>query len=186
MKLVKRITITLLISFILLFIFKGCLYRKLVTYKSIGNRESYDATNKELISYIESHTNNTDTLSINEIIQLSLKITSKHLNFTSNTNENNPNNLIESKTAHCVGYASFFATTCNFLFKKFNYSQKWKAETKIGQLYIFNNNVHKYINTPFFKDHDFVIIKNNITNEIIATDPTLHDYLLIDIVTFKK
>ena len=111
MKFIKRIFIIILILTTVGLLFRGWFYRHLVTYKSVGLRTRYSAKDKNLTNYIDANTNEQTDPDIEQIVKLGLSITSKQLTFTTNKNEIDPNKLITSKTAHCVGYASFFATT---------------------------------------------------------------------------
>lgn len=186
MKFINRIILIILILTIVGLSFRGYIYRQLVTYKSIGDRQNYSVVDDKLVDYIEKKIGNKKNLDITEIIKIGLSTTSQQLNYTASKNDNNPNKLINSKTAHCVGYASFYAATCNYLLKKNNLSSIWTAQPQIGQLYLLGTNIHKYFNSSFFKDHDFVIIENNTTGEVFAVDPTINDYLYIDYITYKK
>lgn len=165
--------------------FRGCIYRHLVTYKPIQPRQNYQATDKMFIDYIENNLDNKTNLDIKEIIKIGLSKTSNQLTFSSSKNDKDPNKLIYSNTAHCVGYASFFATTCNHLIQQNNLSNSWIAEPQIGKMFLLGINVHKFFNSSFFKDHDFVIIKNLKTGKVYAVDPTVNDYLYIDYITFN-
>jgi hypothetical protein len=167
-------------------VFRGALYRYLVRYQSVGVRMNYVATDDKLIDYIETSANEQTDLDIAQIIQLGLSITSKQLHFAATQNDIDPNHLVNSKAAHCVGYAAFFATTCNYLLKKYNLGDHWEAKPHIGQLYFLGANVHQYSNAPFFKDHDFVTIRNKTTGEIRAVDPTINDYLGIDFINYAQ
>ena len=186
MNFLKRSILTILFIATVGLLFRGWLYRILVTYKSVGNRTNYSATENKLIDFINTSAEKQADPGIRKIVKLSLSLTSKKLNFTADKNDKDPNKLISSKTAHCVGYASFFATICNFLLEKYNLADSWTASPQIGQLYLLGTNIHKCFNSTFFKDHDFVTIENKITGEIIAVDPTVHDYLYIDIITYTK
>ncbi len=186
MKIIKRILLLLFIFITVGLIFRGCLFRQLVTYKSVGVRTNYSATDEKLIDYININTDKLAESDIEQIIKLGLSITSKKLNFTAEKNNIDPNKLISSKTAHCVGYASFFATTCNYLLVKYNLADTWTAKPQVGQLYFLGTNIHNCFNSSFFKDHDFVTIENKKTGLIFAVDPTVNDYLFIDFVTFNK
>jgi galactose mutarotase-like enzyme len=117
---------------------------------------------------------------------MSLDITSSRLNFTVDKNDVDPNNLVSFRTAHCVGYANFFTTTCNYLLQKNDLADTWEVKTEIGQLYLFGVNVHSYLNSPFLKDHDFVSIENQETGEVLAVDPSVHDYLGISLISYQK
>ena len=167
-------------------LFRGWFYRLLVTYRSVGQRANYIAKEKKLIDYIDTKNEGKKDIDIDGIIKLALAATAQQLNYTASNNNNDPNNLIDSKTAHCVGYASFFATSCNYLLKKHNLSGNWVATPQIGQLYFLGINVHKYFDSAFFKDHDFVILVNKTTGELLAVDPSVNDYLDIGYVTYRQ
>lgn len=94
-------------------------------------------------------------------------------------------NLLLPRQANCVGYTTFFATTCNYLLEKNNLSDIWIAKPQVGQLYLLGVNIHNYFNSAFFKDHDFVTIENKKTGEIYAVDPTISDYLRIKEVFYN-
>ncbi len=186
MKFIKRTILTILILITVGLLFRGYIYRQIVAYKSIGQRQNYSAIDDKLINYIEMNVGDKKDLDLKDIIKIGLSTTSKQLNFRASKNDNDPNKLINSKTAHCVGYASFYATTCNHLLKKNNLANIWIAKPQIGQIFLFGKNIHKYFNSSFFKDHDFVTIENKITGEVFAVDPTLNDYLYIDYITYEK
>lgn len=186
MKFIKRTFLTILILTTVGLLFRGWFYRHSVTYKSVGLRTNYLATDEKLTGYIDASIDKQTDLDIKQIIKLGLSITSRQLNFTSDKNDIDPNKLINSKTAHCVGYATFFATTCNYLLDKYNLADTWTAKPQVGQLYFLGTNIHKYFNSSFFQDHDFVTIENKTTGEIFAVDPTVNDYLYIDFITYSK
>ena len=186
MKFIKRTLIIILILTTVGLIFRSWFYRHLVTYKSVGLRKTYSVTDKILNDYIEANTDKQTDTDIKQIIKLGLSITSRQLNFTTDKKDIKPNKLITSKTAHCVGYAIFFATTCNYLLDKYNLANTWTAKPQVGQLYFLETNIHKYFNSTFFKDHDFVTIENKKTGEIVAVDPTVNDYLHIDFINYTK
>ena len=184
-KIFKYIFLTIIILIISAYISRGWVYRQFVTYKTVGERITYLATDKKLVDCIEKDVRNKKDLNNIEIIKLSLSITSKQLKFTTSKCDYNPNKLINSKKTNCMGYAAFYVTTCNYLLKKFNLADSWIAKQQIGQLYLLGNNVHKYTNNQFFKDHDFATIENKSTGEIIAVDPTINDYLNINLINYK-
>ncbi len=176
----------MLVLIILGILFRGWIYRHLITYKSIGYRQNYLVKSDKLKIFIETNVKIKADLDAKEIVKHGLTATSQQLSFTTTKSEIDPNKLIVSKKAHCVGYSSFFATTCNYLLKKYNLADNWTSKSHIGQLYFLGINIHKYFDFPFFKDHDFVTIENKSTGEIVAVDPTLSDYFYIDFVTFSK
>ncbi|MFM2394245.1 MAG: hypothetical protein RLZZ546_2227 [Bacteroidota bacterium] len=186
MKKVKKIILFLFLLFCISLLFRGWIYRNLITYKSLGLKKNYDVVDENLVFYIDDHCNKLSNLDIKKIIKLSHLLTCKKLHFTAYKNETDPNQLFYTNSAHCVGYATFFSATCNYLLDKYDLSTKWSAQPHGGQLHFLGRNIHKYINTPFLKDHDFVIIENKETKDIIAVDPTLRDHLYIDFISYSK
>jgi len=181
-----QLLLLLLLLGITIVLFRTYLFCTFITYKSIGQHASYVATDKALINCIEKEIVNGKKMTIPQIIALSLELTAKELTFTGGKNHNDPNTLIHTKNAHCVGYAAFLATTCNYLLKKSQIANEWIAKPHIGQLYFLGVNIHPYFNTPFFKDHDFVIVENLKTKERVAIDATVFDYGKIDKVSLLK
>lgn len=186
MKSLKRAFLAIIILTTVGFLFRGWVYRQIVTYKSVGQRSAYEATNDNLIKYIEVNAGGKKDMDIENVINAGLSATSGQLHFSASQKSKDPNQLINSKAAHCVGYASFFATTCNYLLKKYKLSDQWVAKPQIGQLYLLGANIHTYFDSSFLRDHDFVTIENKTTGEILAVDPTVNDYLRIGFVTFVR
>lgn len=185
-KFLKRTVITIFLLGVVGFLLRGWVYRNVVTYKSLGLRTNYVATHEALVGYIHANTSHLEEPSVGEIIDLGLTITAKQLYFTAGKNDIDPNQLISSKAAHCVGYSTFFAASCNHLLQENGLSDRWVAQPHIGQLYFLGTNVHRYLNSAFFKDHDFVTIENKTTGEMFAVDPTVYDYFKIGFVSYKK
>lgn len=185
MRLIKRSLVFLLLLSLSLVLFRGWIYRSLVTYESVGERKGYSVSDERLVALIEAGAKELEAPEVREVIELGLTITGKQLHFTAEKNHNDPNLLLNSRSAHCVGYAHFFASTCNYLLSRYGLSKDWTARPQLGQLYLMGSNVHQYLSSPFFKDHDFVVIENRRTGEIFAVDPTLSDYLMIDHISFR-
>lgn len=170
---------------LLLVLLRGCIFRQAVAYRTVGHRASYAATDNQLLQYLDGYTGLSESSSVDDIIDAALSLTTGKLRFTAANNDVDPNKLIHAETAHCVGYAAFFTTACNFYFRKYHLDETWVATPQIGQLYLFGENVHPYFSTPFFKDHDFAIIRNKRTGEQIAVDPNVYDYLIIREITLR-
>lgn len=186
MRFIKRIVLALIVLTIVVFVFRQALYSCLITYKSVGQRATYSVTDNALINYIEANTDNENNLDVKDVIKVALAKTSALLCFSTENNNNDPNRLFELKQAHCVGYASFFTTTCNYLLAKNNLNNNWAAKPQIGKLLLFEVDIHQYFNSPFFKDHDFVIVENKETGEVFAVDPVVNDYLFIEFIRIEE
>jgi hypothetical protein len=138
-----------------------------------------------LLRYIEDNCIVKDSTDIKAIIKAGLSATSKLLDFSFVESTSDPNKLIESPKANCIGYAALFSTICDYQLERYHPGQ-WTVSHEIGQLYLLGTNIHGYFKSPFFKDHDFVVIKNATTNEVFAVDPSLNDYLHINFITLKN
>ncbi len=168
-------------------LFRGPLYRLAVTYRSIGERADYTATNNALIRYMDDSVARKDSPDVREIIKSSLATTSELLTFSSSDSYRDPNRLVETRRANCIGYAAMFSTICNGRLKQHGLDDRWVATHRIGHLYLFGLiNVHRWFDSPFFKDHDFVLVENPATGEHYAVDPSVHDYLRIGFIKAQK
>ena len=184
MKKIKQILFIIILLLVVAIVFRGWFYQNIVSYQSIGERTLYMAVDERLIQYIEE--NNKSNPDVESIIKNSLRITSKKLTFSTEKTEHNPNKLIYSEKANCIGYSHFYSVVCNHLLNKNNLADTWVAKPQIGQLYFFGTNIHKYFKLSFFKDHDFVTIENKKTGKIFAVDPTINDYFWIDFVKYSN
>jgi len=186
MKFLKRATLTLLLLALVLFLGRGWVYRQLVWYEAAGPRPIYRATNKVLIRTIEARLSEHPAAEVKDVVQLAQDITARQLMYRATRTANDPNQLVASRRAHCVGYAAFCATTCNYLFVRRHQDKVWQARPQLGRLYFLGENVNRYFSSPFFRDHDFVLIENRQTGERLAVDPTISDYLGIDEVALRE
>lgn len=179
MKFIKRLGMGIAILLFAILLFRGWLFRQLVHYKTIGQRTEYLVTDADLEHLIDQAVEKHKPKDAKAAIRLSLRLTAQELHFVVARNDNDPNLLIHSKKAHCVGYAAFFASVCNAVLARSGLADDWAAKPQIGALYLLGVNIHRYFKTPFFKDHDFDRIVNRQTGEEILVDPTVYDYFRI-------
>ena len=114
------------------------------------------------------------------------KLTKEELKFTKNRVSNNPNKLIDTNQANCVGYSAMFNSIANYLINKNKYENEIEVEHKIGQLELFGINLHQFFESPFFRDHDYNEITDKNTGKKILVDPVVSDYLRIKRVAQKN
>ncbi len=153
-------------------LFAGFYFRQFVSYKSLHERNCFPFVNNEITSIDK-------TTDAEEIIEDALTITANELNFTFSKCHHDPNKLLQAHKANCIGYAIFFSATCNQLFEK-NGLSEWHATPMVGTISFIGINIHQYISSPFFKDHDFVKIENTKTGECFFVDPSLYEYTGIE------
>ena len=177
----KIVTITLLI----LILCRGFIFRSTTYYTDIGDRKAIKITHPELIKIIDKASENKN-INIHTITEIADNITTKNLQFTSGKASNNPNKLINTKQANCVGYAAMFNAISNHLIEQNGLQNEIKANHKIGKLDFLGVDLHQFFDSPFFRDHDFNELSNNITKEKIIIDSSVSDYLWIDRVNKRK
>jgi hypothetical protein len=158
------------------------LFNAFFKYDIIKERSVSEITNQKLKKHLEE---NRSRNSIESIINDSLKETASDLNFTFNRCDNETNKLVESKKANCIGYSSFLASLIKYKLRQTGLNNQWKVHHKVGEIYFLNGNINQYFTSKFFKDHDFVIVENIETHEVIAVDATVYDYLKIDRIRLK-
>ncbi len=164
---------------LLLLLFRGFVYRKLINYREIGKRDNIELNNNILTKIIDKKIEQRE-LNIDEIIKKSNEITSKELSFTFNKVSSNPNKILMIKKANCIGYSSLFNSIGNYIIQKQDLTEKYEFIHLIGKLDFLGYDIHKLFNSPFFRNHDYNEILNKKSNERKFIDPSLSDYLRIE------
>lgn len=126
------------------------------------------------------------TLDFYSIVDISNKLTMELLSFTFKKTTQNPNELIVTRKANCVGYSALFNTITNYLIQKNGLSETIISTHLVGKLKVGGIDLHQFVDSPFFANHDYSQIENRITGEIIWIDPSIGDYLKIERVQSEK
>lgn len=177
----KSIGIILLV----LFLFRGALFRFFINYTEIGTRTEIPITHPRFIAKIENMSAD-QTINFHTVIQIAANITTENLYFVGETASKNPNKLFDIHQANCVGYAAFFNATAQYLIKKHQLSDQIESKHLVGRLDFLGMDLHQFFKNPFFKDHDFNEIKNLETGESVFIDASVRDYLGIKSVQSIK
>jgi hypothetical protein len=181
----KRLCIVVLVLAVFVFLFSGMLYRSAFSYDAVNSRDTCVSYGNEIKDYVDSKVNYESINTIDEIIDESLSITSEKLNFIFDKASNSPDIIMDTEATNCIGYSCFYTIVCNYLLNKNKLSGSWVAKPYVATIHFFNINIHNYFESPFFKDHDIVIIENVKENKRIAVDPSLNDYFWINKITIK-
>ncbi len=163
-----------------LILLRGLIYRLSMNYVKLAERNEIELVDSKFREIIESNRKGENELSIEQIIRISTRLTNRTLKFSMSKVSNDPNVLINTRVANCVGYASFFSTVANKLVKDEGLTGKYKIRHWKGGLELYGVDVHQYFASSFFKDHDFIEVENLETGEKIHIDPSVSDYLKID------
>ncbi len=177
----KRLKI-LLPVILVLFLLRGSIFRLLITYHPIEEQPSYPISDENLAELVE---NKPISSNAESIVKQTLRLTAGQLRFTSGKNFTDPNQLFYSKSAHCVGYAAFFNTTCQASLHKAKLENRFRVKHLRGKLTLLGFDLHQLTNSPFFHDHDFNVVEDLQTGEKIYVDASTFDVLGIGIVSGK-
>jgi hypothetical protein len=110
----KRTGVGLAALFLLLLIFRGALYRAAVNYQSLGERPIIQLNEAALLRTIDHATGEGD-LDLAQIVAIARKLTNQHLQFRAKATTSDPNQVVLSGKAHCVGYSALFASVADHM-----------------------------------------------------------------------
>lgn len=165
-------------------LFKGWVYRLVVTYREIGQRQAIMLQDSGVLASIQKQQNHR-TLSVEGIAEISRLETNARLRFTTGKASSDPNMAAHAGKANCVGYSALFSSIANQLSHGQHSSHSLRARHLVGRLYFLGVDMHQFFSSPFFRDHDFVEIEDTATGEKIFVDPVVSDYLGINTVAKK-
>lgn len=168
-----------IVAFCLIVLFRGLIFRYFINYEAISTRPVQLLTDRLFKEQLDRAYEG-DTLDIKTLIRLSNEATSSLLSFTAGKASNDPNELISLKRANCVGYAAVFASVATYYLSLGGLQHEFEVSHQLGKLNFLGFDLHQFSDNPFFKDHDFNIILNKKTGEVLAIDASVYDYLGVD------
>jgi hypothetical protein len=174
MKFLLRILKIAFLFLLVVFLLRGWLFRQTVRYQPTEERQEFALTDPVFQQKLENLPAET---SIEKIIRQALDLTAGRLHFRTKRTENDPNLSFHNRRAHCVGYAAFFATTCNKLLQQAGLENRYHARHLRGEMFLLGINLHLFSNDLFFKDHDFNVVEDKLTGEQFFIDASVRDYL---------
>lgn len=184
-KLSLRIGFISLLGLLMAFMLRGYIYRQLFVYEVVAKRKAQTEVGKSLKDYLDRETSTFKPQNIHAVVEKSLKITAHTLTFRAKQYSADPNELLVRGEAHCVGYTAFFSTSCNYLLQKYQLDSTWKAHHRVSKISFCGTDIHHFLSSPFFKDHDIALIENFKTGESLYVDPSLKDYIYINYICVK-
>lgn len=158
----------------------------LLSYSIIKTRKSNKLKNDSLKIIIDSWLEQNKDADINELIDFNLEQTKNILSFTFDKCSSDPATIIKTGKANCIGYSALFNSLMNYTLSKRELNNKYECYHYVGKIYYAGENINSLFNDPFFKDHDFNMIKDIKNKKQIAVDPSLYEYLGIKRVIVKK
>lgn len=159
---------------------RGWMYRHLILYHSLRSVSVYKITDPELQKELDVQGKEMQDPDIHEIAQQALCVTAQTLQYSFEQHASDPNVIFHSHEAHCIGYAAFFSAVCTALIRQKGLSDEWDVRHCRGKLYLKGVSLHTLFTNSFFRDHDYVILKNRNTGEQFSVDPVLFEFTWID------
>jgi hypothetical protein len=162
------------------------IFEKNLSYSIIGNRSEISLKNDSLKKVIDNWLKNSGSSNIDSLIDFSLELTKQALTFSFGKCPSDPELLTQTRLANCVGYASFFNSILNYALEQKGLSNQYHSEHLVGKIYYKGENVNALFKDPFFKDHDFNVIRNSVGGTVIAVDPSLYEYLGVRRISLQE
>jgi len=167
----------------LLFILRGVLFRYLINYNVVSSRAAIEISNQRLIDKINAKSID-KTIDLETLTCIANAITCEMLSFTNGKASANPNQLLQTQRANCVGYAAMLNSIANYLIQK--HQLPFASKHQVAKLDLLGLDLHQFFNSSFFKDHDFNEIIDLDTGAKVSIDASVSDYLWIDRVSVNE
>lgn len=156
---------------------KGVLFRALVSYEIIHQRNTVTITDKVFIEKIENETRGIEDFTLAQIAAIGSKLTTDHLSFTFENQSQDLSKVLKSRKANCVGYARLFNSICEYIISSNHLEEQFSTNHIVAKIYFFNYELTQLFDAAFFKDHDFVQIVDLDKEKHLFFDPSLKDYI---------
>ncbi|WP_156039878.1 hypothetical protein [Aureispira sp. CCB-QB1] len=162
------------------------------SYSAIDQRATILLEDKRFIKIVQQevvkciNTSQTSKISLKDILYVAHCLTNKTLSFTTIKSSRNPNTVLKTGKANCIGYAALFNSIVNFIFQDQQLQAKYKAQHLVGKIDFLGMDLHRFFSSSFFKNHDYNVIIDLQTNKAIYIDPVISDYFYIHQISATK
>lgn len=169
----KKLSVYFLIAFSIILL-RGKIFNLLIKYEVDVEIPTVELTDPYWIDEINNIGLSNSPEGILEFNDRVLQLVASKLRFGKNQTIHNPNDFRES-TAHCVGYAALNASLLDYFYK----STEYEISHVRGRVYFLGFDLTKLSKSKFWRNHDFVRIKNKHTNHVYYSDGPIFEYLRI-------
>ncbi len=157
-----------------------------LSYSIIKERKSVVLKNDSLKGVINNWLKRNKKPTMDELVDFILDLTKNQLAFSFGKCSSNPNALVKKQKANCIGYSALFSSLMNYTLTKKQLDKRYECYHYVGKIYYAGQNINALFNDPFFKDHDFNMIRDIEHKNDIVVDPSLYEYLGIRRVSLRK
>lgn len=157
------------------------------SYQVLWQRNlGFVVTNASLQQEIKDWLQENQEIDLDDLIDFLLDLTSEYLEFSFTQNNNNPDILITSKKANCIGYASFYASVFQFSIQQAQLQNRYQCQQVVGKIFYLGQDAHQFFDNPFFANHDFIIIQDLENHQTTVIDPSFYAYLGVRNIDLKE
>lgn len=171
MKKFFRVTLVLILLAVL---FRGKLYRLVTDYRIVSYRPLAIKPDPRLQEISDSLYRESED--VEDFIQQVQSYTAGELSFRAKNSGTTTALLLAGGEANCVGYARVMTDLLNRNFAA--HHPDYRAGHAVMKITVFGIDVHRLTDSPFFRDHDGVVISRGKMRYYVA-DPSLYDYTRI-------
>lgn len=161
----RRVLLVLAGAFVLLFVFRGAMYRWAVHYEVLGQRAPITSLSLSSVPPAD----------LDRSIEFALDTTAARLHFSTGKVSADPTILINGGPANCIGYTALCAALLRGQLNAAGLGERYTVEAVVAKLYLGDLDLHTFFSSPFWKDHDVVRIIDRSDGRVILLDPTLYD-----------
>jgi hypothetical protein len=155
-------------------------------YAVLSDRKNKPLQNDSLKTVIDRWIESNNAAGIDSLVNFLLEMTKDQLQFSFGKSDSDPEKLVHSKKANCVGYAAYFNSACNYALQKSRFNSEYECRHCVGKIYADTTEITALFNDPFFNDHDFNVIRPLKGGKDIVVDPSLYEYLGISRIRLRE
>ena len=169
----RKVGLSLLILFLLVILFRGPLYRALTHYEVVSYREVPTLPDAGLravsdsLSRLSADDEEVFVFQVQEYVADRLVFRARNSGRTAAA-------IRAGGQANCVGYARLLTDLLNR--SAVIRASGLYARSAVAKIFILGFDVHQFTDSPFFRDHDVVEIRNADGGVYRVLDPSLFDY----------
>ena len=168
----KRFLRVLLVLVLLLVLFRGPVYRLLTDYE-ITDYRPVPLPPDERLQTVSDSLYLLDTEPIGFVRNVQHYVAGR-LRFRAHNSGTTAAALHAGGEANCVGYARL---TADLLNRNRSFTgQDYLARQGVAKISVLGFDLHRLFDSPFFRDHDVVVIQNKEGTIVRVVDPSLFDY----------
>ena len=165
----KKTALVLFAFFAVLWLVRNWLFNHFFSYKTDSVISAQLIDNQKVVA--QKPTN----FEANTILRAALKETSEKLRFSFEKCPNDPAEIAKTGRANCIGYSAFFKNILEKKLAEAGCLADFQTEHRRGRLHFLGQDVHRFSKNKFWKDHDFVAVRQLSTGAEWVVDASLFD-----------